>query len=48
MRLTTDLRRIGDNIFFGSDIIGTVLRTVRIAITVTIACPIIDNVLLKE
>jgi hypothetical protein len=29
--------------FFGSDIIGTVLKIVRRAITVMIACPFIDN-----
>jgi hypothetical protein len=43
MGLTTDLFRIGDKNFFGSDIIGTVLKIVRRAITVMIACPIIDN-----
>ena len=43
MVLTSDLCRIGDKIFFGSDITGTVLKIVRRAITVMIACPIIDN-----
>jgi len=41
--LTADLCRIGDKIFFGSDIIGTVLRIVRRAITVMAVYSIIDN-----
>jgi hypothetical protein len=43
MRLTTDLCRIGDKIFSGSDIIGTVLKIVRRAITVMAVYPIIGN-----
>jgi hypothetical protein len=43
MRLMTELLLIGGNIFFGSDIIGTVFRIVHIVITDMIACLIIDN-----